>query len=385
MSAERPVRRQRDVLATILAHGPTSRSDVAKMLGLTQASAAKLVSELIEEGLIREGAAEPKGGRGRPRIPLHVIPDAWQIIALRIGPIQVTTTLVNLAGEVLESHREVHGGGQRALDVAFQGIERMQAAATARILGLGAIAGGWVEPATGVVRRFNDLSWWDVPLRDILREKVDVPVHVDSVVRAHANGDLVYGRAKGAPDFLHVFIGQLLQVAQVAESRVLVGPSGYGGDLSGWLVGDLDGTAHRAEGVLKDSVVLARAVQRGVIDPSGTYDDLTQIALEPGARGHAANRLLIERARLAGRLVADVAGFFSAQDVVVSSGVTATPQSIDALVNEFETRLVGLPRPRLHIDPDWRVPIGNSAAAMVVQRELLAPVPDEETSKDLES
>lgn len=375
MSEARPARRPREVLATLLAQGPKSRSEVAKLLGLTQASAAKLVTDLIDEGLIREGAAEPIGGRGRPRIPLHVIPDAWQVIGLRIGPIQVTTTLVNLAGEVLVSHREVHGGGQRALDVAFEGIERIQAAATAPILGLGAICGGWVEPESGVVRRFNDLSWWDVPLREILRERVDVPVHVDSVVRAHATGDLVYGRTGGATDFLHVFIGQLLQVAQVAESRVLAGPSGYGGDLSGWLVGNLDGTAHRAEGVLKDSVVLAKAVQRGVIDASGTFDDLTQIALEPGARGDAANRLLIERARLAGRLVADLAGFFSAKDVVVSSGVTATPGSIAALVTEFDAVLVGLPRPRLHIDPNWRVPIGNSGAAMVVQRELLEPAP----------
>ena len=54
-------------LTLIRTHQPVSRADLARLMGTRRGAASVLVSELLTEGLIFEGAMGEGGGRGRQR------------------------------------------------------------------------------------------------------------------------------------------------------------------------------------------------------------------------------------------------------------------------------------------------------------------------------
>ena len=70
----RPYNR-RIVLETIRLHGPITRADIARRVGLTIQTVSTIVRELEEQGFIVAGRAEPKG-RGYPAATLRSIPRA---------------------------------------------------------------------------------------------------------------------------------------------------------------------------------------------------------------------------------------------------------------------------------------------------------------------
>lgn len=362
------------VLRYLLAHGPTSRVDLAAGIGLTQGPVTRIVALLLELGLVREESAQPLAtGRGRPPVPVAIVPDAWHFISAHVGLTQVTVARVDLAGTVLQERRAEHGGHPAAIaEQVSDLVAALREIHPSPVLGVGAVVGGWVDAEAGVVRRHDGLGWHDVPVGALLSEKLGEEVCVESAVRSHALADMIYGLMPGRSDFVHIFIGNVIEVASVIDGRVLRGLDGFGGDLSSWLLTDDDGHAARAADLLSDYVVRASAQREGLIPEDCTFEELVELAQSDARVSGRLNDLLADRARRAAPLIAGVASMMAPSAVVVSSGVVATPPAVAALESEYRRLMEGRPRPALRVLPHYRTALAIAGAAVALERVLLA-------------
>ena len=87
------------VLRCLQEQGDLSRKRLAELLGLTPAAMTKIVSELMREGLIREGASLTGDGAGRREILLKLEPRSRCALGVLLGLGGAVLSAVWLDGE----------------------------------------------------------------------------------------------------------------------------------------------------------------------------------------------------------------------------------------------------------------------------------------------
>src|SRR5215218_1722379 len=101
----RPYNR-RIVLESVRLHGPTTRADIARRVGLTVQTVSTIARELEEQGYVVSSREEPRG-RGLPPASLRINPEGGFAIGLYVTPLGIDAGLINLAGDVVGSvHRD---------------------------------------------------------------------------------------------------------------------------------------------------------------------------------------------------------------------------------------------------------------------------------------
>ena len=91
------------VMRALLEHGPLSRAQLVRLLGLAPSAMSYITGELIGAGLIEERQSSDSAtggttqrGRGRQAVPLGLIRDARYVVAVHIGPGDLHVALVDL-------------------------------------------------------------------------------------------------------------------------------------------------------------------------------------------------------------------------------------------------------------------------------------------------
>src|SRR5258707_7092459 len=95
-----------DVLHTIRVHdNQISRSELAEVTGLSQATISSIVSHLIREGALVEEGSHPLAirGRGRPLVSLRLAPNYMHVAGVKIATHQIVASLTDFTGNVLTS------------------------------------------------------------------------------------------------------------------------------------------------------------------------------------------------------------------------------------------------------------------------------------------
>src|SRR4029078_7333528 len=78
-----------------------------------------------------------------------------------------------------------------------------------------------VEPASGVAMACNHFALVDVPLRDLLAERLGLPVVVDNDATAALLAEFRYGAARGARNVIVLTIGTGVGGGILADGRVV--------------------------------------------------------------------------------------------------------------------------------------------------------------------
>src|ERR1700748_1610017 len=94
------------VFEAVRRHGPITRAELARRIGLTVQGISNIAAELEEAGLIRQ-EGKRVGQRGQPAVELSVNPPGGHTIGLSLAYGHVTGVLVDLAGGIVaqEDHR----------------------------------------------------------------------------------------------------------------------------------------------------------------------------------------------------------------------------------------------------------------------------------------
>jgi DNA-binding transcriptional ArsR family regulator len=157
------------VIETLYRRPATSRSDLARLTGLSRATISTLVDELGRAGLVSE-RAEADGSRprntGRPPVLLSLAPTAAFAVGLDFGHAHIRVAVCDLAGEAVVddwSPAEVDHAPTESLDLAQElvrealrtaGIERD------RLLGVGMGLASPINKVTGGLEPGGILPGW---------------------------------------------------------------------------------------------------------------------------------------------------------------------------------------------------------------------------------
>ena len=165
----------------VLMHGPISRGDLGRRLGLSPASLTRLSKPFFDHGLFVEISDDLAGTVGRPTRPLDVRLDGRRFIGVKLTGDAAYGVLTDLrANELASAHRPLPG---RDVDsVVAQLADLVRELATAGpIAAVGVSVGGNVTDSR-IVTRAPFLGWRDVDLAAALEARVAVPVLVENDV-----------------------------------------------------------------------------------------------------------------------------------------------------------------------------------------------------------
>jgi N-acetylglucosamine repressor len=223
-------------LNLIRAHQPVSRADLARLMNVRRGVASLLVSELLSESLIFEGAVGESVGRGRR--PTFLFIDSRQRCVVGVD-IRATRTYI-LVTDVMGRQLGVVSSFQtnRDVDVLIQELARRIKQILVDYKEIGACEGvgvavpGMVDPAKGRVLHAPTLAWRDVSLRDPLAVALGIPVHIENSGKACALAQLWATRsdvvASGNSVFVSVSDG--VGVGVVVNGEVLRGRHNTAGE-----------------------------------------------------------------------------------------------------------------------------------------------------------
>ncbi|MFJ8003887.1 ROK family transcriptional regulator [Streptomyces fagopyri] len=202
-----------EVLRQIIAESPVSRQELAAATGLSLATVATLVGELLDLGMLTEVGFEDSAG-GRPRGLLAVDASGGALIGVDIAETYVRVELFDLALNVLaRAAEDVRPGESRPEQVvervasAVDAVVARAGGGAARVLGVGVSVPGQVDRDTGIAQYAPNWDWHDVPLLDLLAERLPQPIHLDNPLRACTVAELWFGAARGRGDAVVVNLG----------------------------------------------------------------------------------------------------------------------------------------------------------------------------------
>ena len=141
-----------------------------------------------------------------------------------------------LAGTV-DAQLRVHHRAYRlarpdaALDTIVEAVVEAREATDRDVVAVGVGMPCLVEPRRGVAMACNHLPLVDVPVRDLLAERLDLPVVVDNDTTAALVAETRWGAARDARDVLMLTIGTGVGGGVLVDGRVLRGTSGAGAEL----------------------------------------------------------------------------------------------------------------------------------------------------------
>lgn len=200
-------RRNRDlVLRQIVTSDEISRAQIAERTGLTQAAVWRIARELIDVGLVKEGAPiEMKGRLGRRNVRLVLNNDGAYVLGIALGVNGHSVSIANTSGKILARRqlRSLQLGNpyellEKTADqarklIAKCGVDR------SRLLGAGVAIAGHVDHESGVVVRSNPLGeeWSNIPVAQILTAQLGMPHRVDTRPNALLLAEQWNGHAAG--------------------------------------------------------------------------------------------------------------------------------------------------------------------------------------------
>ncbi len=278
-------------LNLIRAHQPVSRADLARLMNVRRGVASLLVSELLEEKLIFEGAVGESVGRGRR--PTFLFIDSRQrcVVGVDIRASRTYILVTDLMGRQLGVVSSFQTN--RDVDVLIQELARRirhvltDYKEVGACEGVGVVVPGMVDPARGRVLHAPTLSWRDVNLRDPLSVALGIPVYIENSGKACALAQLWATRsdmvASGNSVFVSVSDG--VGVGIVVNGEVLRGRHNTAGEF-GHVPLSIDGPKCSCgatgcwEAYISNLATLSRYFGRDLSDPGPRDTETANFSVE---------------------------------------------------------------------------------------------------------
>jgi glucokinase len=150
-----------------------------------------------------------------------------------------------LAGTVdaeLRVHHRAYRLARRdaVLETIVEAVQEAREATDRDVVAVGVGMPCLIEPGRGVAMACNHLSLVDVPVRDLLAERLDLPVVVDNDATAALVAEARWGAARDARNVVMLTIGTGVGGGLLVDGRVLRGATGAAAEI-GHIVIDEDG------------------------------------------------------------------------------------------------------------------------------------------------
>ncbi|MDG3043010.1 ROK family transcriptional regulator [Roseicyclus marinus] len=265
---------ERLVLTLIRRHGALSKSEIARLTGLSVQTVSVIMRALEDERLILRG--EPQRGRvGQPSVPMKLNPRGAFFHGLKIGRRSVEMVLTDFLGTILERRLRQHDYPDYdsvlrfALETAGDLVGALSADERQRVAGLGIAMPfeiwGW---ATVIgVHPEAMTPWKERDIKQDLSAALALPVFLQNDATAACSAELVFGTHEQPSDFLHFYVAFFIGGGVVLDGRLFQGPTGNAGAVGSMPVPDRTGRMRQLID-LASLVTLEKRLQAKGIDAS---------------------------------------------------------------------------------------------------------------------
>ena len=220
------------VLRLIGRHGPISRADIARQVGVSPGTITALARNLIEAGIVTPvEQALPRGGR--PAELLGLVGSAAVAVGAKVANDHLAIVCAELDGTMSASTTvpfDAVAGNPFAM-LAELLEPHVAAASTGQLLlGIGLGLPGFEDPYGSGVVQAPLLGWRHLPLGEHLTRALGVPVLVDNDVNTLAVAESLYGIGRGFDHFLTVTLGRGVGMGIVVDGELYRGARGAAGE-----------------------------------------------------------------------------------------------------------------------------------------------------------
>lgn len=321
------------VIRQILLTPESTRSQIARSLGLSPATATNLSGVLVDSGLVRELEAH-SGALGRPGVPLVIDDTRSGVLGIHLGPRTSGVAIVGLDGleraSVLVPHADLPAA-EAVAKVATAAEEFVDAHRNdVTLLGTGVASGGIVDRQTSTIVENPNAGWRTVDVGAHFAGRLPGPVIVEHNARAAAQSELLYGYGRRAESFVLMVITVDVGSVSVHGGLIRAGFRQAAGNIAHLRVTDepIECECGRT-GCLKvaasDDAVVRRAVAAGYRE-IGSCEDVIGLAQ---AGDDTALEILRSRSRRVGRAAAELVDIIDPEYLVVAGTLAENPAHVD--------------------------------------------------------
>jgi len=342
-------------LNLIKSRGPLSRTEIARISGLSLATISGLTGELLATGFIKE-AGEGESTGGRPPVLLRLNPRGGYVIGLKLAEQQIVAALADLEANVVRCQIEAvddMSDPDTTVGTIIAVIEASIAAADIardKIMGIGIGMAGIIDTAAGRCRYSPMFGWRNVPLAHPLEHHFDLPVLIDNDVNTLTAAELWFGRGRGFTNFLVVTVGRGIGMGVVVNGQLYRGAAGGAGEF-GHITLEENGPRcgcgkrgclealcgdHAVERMAREAVMAGR--QTALADATVITAEAVTVAAQEGDA--VALEILARAGRALGLGLSYLVNLFDPQLIVISGEGTRAGEALIGPAREMMRRHV---------------------------------------------
>jgi glucokinase-like ROK family protein len=320
---------------------------------------------------------------------LSVIENSRHLIGIDLANSEFRGAVIDLRGNIIQRRTlpVEERDGEAALQLVYGLTAALVSAATSPILGIGIGTPGLMNPEAGVVRQAVNLDWANLPLRDLLAERHNLPVYIANDSQVAALGEYTFGRTTDAASLVVVKAGRGTGAGIVIDGQLYYG-DGFGAGEIGHVWAADNGVRCRCgnEGCL-ETVVSSRALIRQAqqvwqADPTSALRAVaaspasltTDLIFDAFQRGDPALQQIIEQmGRALGHSLAHLVGILNIRHVLIGGSLARFGEAlIDPARQEMRRHVQAAQANETTVSPAI---LGNDlvifgAAALLLANEL---------------
>jgi len=266
------------------------------------------------------------------------------VLGVDLGGTKILTAVVDSQGKLLSRDHSVTPaarGPEAVIQAIVESAERSVTQAgmeASELAAVGIGAPGLSNPETGILFTSPNLpGWQDVPLRDIIEQRLGRKTFLINDANAAALGELYFGAAIGARNFVYVTISTGIGGGIVVDGQIYRGVTGTAGEVGHMTIAD-DGPLCNCGNkgcweMLASGTALARyakeRIRQGasttILDyTNGEIEKVTAETVQKAAQAgdNLANELILNTAYYIGVGLASLINIFNPELIVIGGGLS---------------------------------------------------------------
>lgn len=366
--------------------GMLSRTQLTEISGLSGGAVSQLITELLQNQWILEvGEGEYTGGRRQ--VPLKLNPTIGYAIGIKVMENRVVCAVTNFEAHILHYHEafiDIDGTPEILCDTLakiIQAVITSSGLAHHQFLGVGVGIAGVIYADCGVVHYSPFFGWKDVPLAEMLNERINLTVTVENDVNTLTLSEHLFGAGRHHREVVVVTVGRGIGMGMILNGELYRGIKGGTGEL-GHIVIDagrsrngLDGTL---ENIAADPAIL-QSYSELTGKPVSDLHTLTRFAMQGDKQAQVVLSLSGETIGMA---IANTINILSPEMVIISGeGLIAGEYRLRPLLEAMKQYTFNglLDHVEIVIEPTTDKAWARGAASLVISKVFQAPSIDSMT------
>ena len=159
------------------------------------------------------------------------------VVGVDLGGTKILTSLADISGTVHAEIKVPSGaseGPQRVIERIVRTVSAVQQQCGADprgLVGMAVAAPGQVDIKRGFVHFAPNLGWHNIPLKEVLENKLNVHVTMENDANTAALGELIYGAGRGNNDLVYITVSTGVGGGIIFDGNIFHGASDSAGEI----------------------------------------------------------------------------------------------------------------------------------------------------------